>query len=183
MRHYMMMSLILSLVLVLPALCQPLSSDSQTMIAEQETLFRRLSALLDTTVDSCNQALIQAQHVFEFSPNLLVAHTIEKAVAPGDVPLTPPFDQNDVLLLLDRLKMRNSSVNQIVHIVSDETSYIRFATKAYQTQTEKHQKEMELAEKRFKETESWGRRNLWRGIVYGGIGGGLLGLLVGIIIS
>ncbi|MBN2013467.1 hypothetical protein JW960_29320 [candidate division KSB1 bacterium] len=162
---------------------QPMSDDNAAMIEQQKALYAQLSNLLASSVDTCNQALMHGKQIFGFEPKLLDASQIDSLVAPGAIELQPPINETVVLLLLDRLKIRNESVNQMVHIISDQASYINFGTAAYEAQQARFDEAQKLADERFKKTETWGRKNFWRGIKYGSIAGSIVGLVVGLIIS
>lgn len=160
----------------------PVPEDINQVIAEHKALYNKLTKVLSSTVDSCNNALTAYNNGFKFDVSLLNADSINNAIAPGDIDFQLPFDRNDLLLILDRLKIRNSSVNQIVQIVADEKSYLAGAVKAFNAKNEECQQALTAADERCKKTEVWGRKNYWRGLRNGILAGGLVGILLGVIV-
>jgi hypothetical protein len=174
--------LVLGMVLLTVALAtaQTILPANQAMIDEQAALYQRLTGLLTSVVDTCNQALQTNQQVFGIVPKTLSAAAMDSVLAPGKIDLLPPITETVVVLLLDRLKMRNESINQIIRLVSDQSSYLAFSASAFTAKQQQCDGQLNAADERFKRTEAWGKKNFWRGIKYGTIVGGVVGVLVGL---
>ena len=158
---------------------QPNDSNIHDIINTQKQLYEKLTTVLNTSVDSCNKTLIMYNKTFEFDVSLLTADSINKATEPGEIDFPASFDENDVLLILDRLKMRNNSINQITKIITDETSYLKGSVKTYKAKEKLYTEAAELAQKRFEQTETWGKKRYWNGLKHGAVTGCVLGLVVG----
>ena len=126
----------------------------QEIIEQQKSLYNKLTQDLSITIDSCNTALLNFKNLYNFEVSLLTTDSINKTLAPGEIDFPLPFDTNDLLLILDRLKMRNNSINQVVKIVADETSYLKTASKTFNAKDKLHAESLEAAEKRFQKTET-----------------------------
>lgn len=153
------------------------TSSIQDIIHRQQLLYDTLTSQLNVAVKSLNDSLGRYNEAFNLPVIPLNADSIDYYTAPGDFELPNTTDINDVLLIADRLKMRNSSITQIVKIISDEKSYLGSAVKSYQAQQNLCKQQSDAAEKRFEQTESWGRKKFVKGILIGLVCGGLVGII------
>ncbi len=154
------------------------ASSIQEIINKQQALYDTLTSRLNVAVKSLNDTLVSFNKAYNLTVIPLNADSINYYTAPGDVELPNAHDINDVLLIADRLKMRNNSVNQIVRIISDEKSYLNSAIRSYQAQQDFCKQQLNTAEKRIEQTESWGRKKFIKGMLIGMVCGGLVGIIV-----
>jgi len=160
-------------------IAQPAANTPQELIEHHKTLYDNLTQELKSTVESYNTKLRELKQSFQFDASLLHADSINHAIEPGEIDFPLPFDENDVLLIIDRLKMRNNSVNQINYILSNDQSYLSSLNEAFNAKQKQYDESLKAAEKRFKETESWGNKRFWRGLGYGLLSGAVIGFVVG----
>lgn len=180
MKTISFLSIIFLFFLVLPLAAQDTTStvsSIQEIIMKQQGQYDSLTIALQQSVKTLNDTLSRFRETFEFPISALNADSIDRLTAPEDIELTPPHDVNDILLIADRLKMRNNSINQIVRIISDEKNYLGSSIRSYKALKELRKNELEAADNRNKETEIWGRKKFFRGILIGFVFGGLVGII------
>ena len=153
------------------------TSSIQNIIEKQQAIYDTLTSQLGLAVKSLNDTLDGVHADMELPVTPLNADSIDYYTAPGDLDLPNATDLNDVLLISDRLKMRNNSITQIVKIISDEKSYLGGAVKNYHAQKDFYEQQLKSAEKRIEQTESWGRKKFFKGILIGLVCGGIVGII------